>query len=114
MEEERLMMCSANFRLAAWILIAAMTRCSMASPPDIEVPVHWSTVTSHLESASRVAASVMRGISCSSGALCRLVMPMRVKCGTTPAGMNRCICGSTIRFDEGMMKPMRARGTMGS
>ena len=56
----------------------------------------------------------MRGSSCSNGALWRLVMPMRVKCGTTPFGMKRCICGSTIRFEEGMMKPMRARGTIGS
>src|SRR5438067_7543377 len=31
MEEERLIMCSANFRLAAWILIAAMTRCAGAA-----------------------------------------------------------------------------------
>src|SRR5262249_18409849 len=58
--------------------------------------------------------SVIRGRSFSSGALCRLVMPMRVKCGTTPAGIYRCMCGSTIRFEDGMMNPMRARGTMGS
>ena len=45
----------------------------------IEVPVHWSTVTSHLESASRSAAAVMRGMSCSRGALCLFVMPMREK-----------------------------------
>ena len=34
----------------------------------------------------------------------------RGKWAITPSGMWRYICGSTIRFEEGMMKPMRARG----
>ena len=40
--------------------MAAITRCSVSTPPDIEVPVHWSTMTSHFESASNSAACAKR------------------------------------------------------
>src|SRR5882672_8963443 len=40
-------------------------------------------------------------------------MRNRMKCGAIPAGAWRCICCSTMRFEDGMMKPMRARGMTG-
>ena len=93
--------------------IADINFFSASTPPDIDVPVHCSTITAHFESARSSAASTMRGVSCSSGARWRFVMPTRVKCARTSAGRYFCACSSTMRLEEGMMKPMRARGTIG-
>src|SRR5215813_1921145 len=50
----------------------------------------------------------MRGSSSGKETWCGPVMRSRMTCAWTPAGAYRATSGSTIRLDDGMIRPMRA------
>ena len=81
---------------------------SPATPSDVEFAVQWKATTSQRASMSVAAVSLTCGSSASRETRWAPVMRSRATCAVTPGGTWRTISSSTMRFEDGMINPMRA------